>query len=188
MLPLLPLYPSWPTSVMVQKTRHMEWILREAVEVELHLNNMHREDSFYLSWAWKPLICGLREQRQSHTEVSALSIGPWKALTTTVLLSSHHYHLPSFLLMPACSFLIDQAQFLPHMLCLAPVPQISPPRTLLYPHSLGSSLQSCRWRQHASPKHWLLPTNPHGDATQKNIRIVTIMKILNLNSGICQAK
>jgi hypothetical protein len=30
-------------------------------------------------------------------------------------------------------------------------------------------LQPWRWRQHASPKRWLLPTNPHGDLTQKSI-------------------
>jgi hypothetical protein len=30
-------------------------------------------------------------------------------------------------------------------------------------------LKSSRWRQHASPKSWLLPNSPHGDLPQKNI-------------------
>jgi hypothetical protein len=44
----------------------------------------------------------------------------------------------------------------------------------------------CRWcsalkmRQNASPKRWLLPLRRHGDLTQKNIRIVTAVKTLNL--------
>jgi hypothetical protein len=38
---------------------------------------------------------------------------------------------------------------------------------------------SSRPTQHASPKRRLLPTNPHGDLTQKNvIRIVTAVKVL----------
>jgi hypothetical protein len=31
------------------------------------------------------------------------------------------------------------------------------------------SLQPWRWTQQASPKRWLLPTNPHGVLTQKNV-------------------
>jgi hypothetical protein len=44
--------------------------------------------------------------------------------------------------------------------------------TFSYPQGcrgFGATLQPWRWRQHASPKHWLLPTDPHGDLTQKNL-------------------
>jgi hypothetical protein len=54
------------------------------------------------------------------------------------------------------------------------------------PPSHGSSRKLWRWRQHASSKHWLLPTNPHGSLAQKNvIRIVTTVKILNLTFLSC---
>jgi hypothetical protein len=35
-------------------------------------------------------------------------------------------------------------------------------------------LQPWRWRQHTSPKRWLLPISPHGDPTQKNIIINSV--------------
>jgi hypothetical protein len=54
----------------------MDQISREATEIELQPNNTNKENSFFLSQAWKPLIHDLKEQRQSHTEVSAPSNGP----------------------------------------------------------------------------------------------------------------
>jgi hypothetical protein len=59
-----------------QKRQHVDRILREAIEIELHPDNMNREDSFSVSWAWMPLICDLREWRLSHIEVSTPSSGP----------------------------------------------------------------------------------------------------------------
>jgi hypothetical protein len=47
--------------------------------------------------------------------------------------------------------------------------------------NLWNALQPWRWRQHASPKRWLLPTNPHGDLTQKDIiRLFTAVNILDV--------
>jgi hypothetical protein len=37
----------------------------------------------------------------------------------------------------------------------------------------ASPLQPWRWRQHASPKRWLLPSSLHGDLTQNNIITIT---------------
>jgi hypothetical protein len=120
----------------------------------------------------------LKEQRQSHTEVSAPSNGPWKALTTHTLLSAHRHHLPSPLLTSTWSLLIGPSQFLPHSAWLAPFPQISSPTTI-HVHGTsqsGLSLQPWRWRQHASPKRWLLPINLHSDLTQ--MIIIRIIKCL----------
>jgi hypothetical protein len=43
----------------------MDWIIRDAVEIALHLNNISREDGFSLCMSWKPLIHDLREQKQA---------------------------------------------------------------------------------------------------------------------------
>jgi hypothetical protein len=39
----------------------MDHIVREAIEIELHPNNMNREMCFCLSSSWKPLICSLKK-------------------------------------------------------------------------------------------------------------------------------
>jgi hypothetical protein len=39
----------------------MDRIIREAIEIEFHPNNMNREVVFCLSKSWKPLICSLKK-------------------------------------------------------------------------------------------------------------------------------
>jgi hypothetical protein len=47
-------------SILATKARYMDRIIGEAIEIELHPNNMNREVGFCLSKAWKPLICSLK--------------------------------------------------------------------------------------------------------------------------------
>jgi hypothetical protein len=51
------------TRILPMKTGCKEHIIREAIEIELHPNNVNRE-GFSLSKAWKPLLQTLKEWRK----------------------------------------------------------------------------------------------------------------------------
>jgi hypothetical protein len=48
-------------SILATKTRYMDRIVREVIEIELHPYNINKEGSFSLSKSWKPLIGSLKQ-------------------------------------------------------------------------------------------------------------------------------
>jgi hypothetical protein len=97
-------------SIIAIKTRHMDRIVTEAIEIELHPNNMNREVCFCLSKSWKPLLCSLKKHTEHDTRsfkatwVNARSAaqGYWVNAHSVALSFPH----PS--LLPAClAFLSD---------------------------------------------------------------------------------
>jgi hypothetical protein len=68
------------TSILTIKTRYMDHIIRETIEIEFHPNNMNREVGFYLSKSWKPLICSLKKPPEHDTRSTGLgrSLHAWQ--------------------------------------------------------------------------------------------------------------
>jgi hypothetical protein len=51
----------------------MDQMVREAVEIELHPNNMNRDVGFCLSKSWTPLICFLKRPPEYDARSTRLS-------------------------------------------------------------------------------------------------------------------
>jgi len=83
-------------NILAKKSGHMEHHVRDMTEIEVHHDNINKEEGFFLSKSWRPLTWSLKEWKK------ALSKEKWLLLALTFLFrATRAASCPSTLLLHA---------------------------------------------------------------------------------------
>jgi hypothetical protein len=63
---------------VVRICRLVDWLIRDTVEIQLHLKNKNREDGFSVNISWKPLSHSLAEEDSRRCSIVVTSSGDQK--------------------------------------------------------------------------------------------------------------
>jgi hypothetical protein len=51
------------TQILASKSVHVDQLMREVIELELHPDSVNIEDGLLVSVSWKPIFCSIRGSR-----------------------------------------------------------------------------------------------------------------------------
>jgi hypothetical protein len=159
----------------------MDHIIREAIEIELHPNNMNREVEFCLSKSWKPLICSLKKPPEHDARSTRLLTSMTLSSLAPRLLGQCSPSIPAFSppnRINICPGLLPASPSLPRPF---PSPLYCFPMCPLSRWFISRGfLTPWRWRWYVPPKH-RLTKYLYGTTCQKTafFKCLVCLKALN---------